>query len=260
MPAIALPLDLEWLSAAPALGAGARMAAAVAVGGLPLAAEVPVRVRAALALALALVAAPTAVAAAPIDVPLPLLLLGEAALGAALGAAAAAAFAAAGWAGTILASVAGLSWADDFAPGGDAQGAGLGRLAWWVGLAGFFSAGGHLAVIAGLVGSVARIPIGTAFAGGAASAAALVAAPAAALELALALAAPALVAVVVFHVAAAVCLRAIRFTPGQGMLQTAAALVALVAVFAGSATWATGSGAAATALVDRHLPAGQGAR
>ena len=68
--------------------------------------------------------------------------------------------AAAGWAGTILGSVSGLSWADDFDPGSGEATAGIGRLAWWVGVAAFVAAGGQLVVIAGLLDSLHAMPVG----------------------------------------------------------------------------------------------------
>ncbi|MFM8292648.1 MAG: hypothetical protein ACKOC4_13250, partial [Planctomycetia bacterium] len=52
-------------------------------------------------------------------------------------------------------------------------------------------------------------------------------------------------------VAAAVCLRTIRFVPGQGMLQTLAALVLLGAVAVGADTWGGTFGIVARAQVER---------
>ncbi len=75
--------------------------------------------------------------------------------------------------------------------------------------------------------------------------------PSAALSLALSLAAPALVAVVAFHVAAAVCLRAVRFTPGAGILQAAASLVLVGAVFVGAGVWTSGFAAAVQPSLER---------
>lgn len=246
------PAALEWWTAlVPAAGAGARMAAAVAVGAMPLGAVVPLRARGALALALAAVALPHATLA-PGAGPPALVILGESLVGAGLGLVAAACCAAAAWAGGLVGSVTGLSWADDFAPAGDAQAGGVARLAWWLGLAGFFAANGHLAVVAGLVDSFRALPVGTP---PGAIAARVTEAPDCALALALSLAGPALVAVVTFQVAAAVCLRTVRFAPGQGMLQAAAALVALGIVVVGAPAWLDGFGAAARDRVTRGLPA-----
>ena len=119
-----------------------------------------------------------------------------------------------------------------------------------LGLAGFFAAGGHLAVVVGLVDSFRALPMGTP---PAAVAARVIEAPGLALSLALTLAGPALAAVVTFHVAAAVGVRTVRFLPGQGMLQAAAALAALAVVVAGTPTWLTGFGTAARAQVERSL-------
>lgn len=244
------PADLS-TALLPAAAVCARMAAAVAVGAAPLRTIVPARALVALAGAVTLVALPRAVVASA-EGPWPLVVVGEAVVGAGLGLAVAATCAAAGWAGGVVGSVTGLSWADEFAPDGDAQAAGLAHLARWLGLAGFLAAGGHLAVVGGLMDSLRAIPVGTP---PAAVAARVLAAPSVALELALALAGPALAAVITFHLAAAVGLRTVRIVPGQGLLQAAAALVALVMVLAGTPTWLGGFGAAARDRVERALAA-----
>jgi flagellar biosynthesis protein FliR len=246
----------DWSPAiVPAAAVCARMVAAVAVGTLPLGPVVPLRARGALAIALAVVALPQAVRGATPAVA-PLAILSEALIGLGLGLAVAACVAAAAWAGGIIGSVTGLAWADDFTPEGDPQDAGLARLAWWLGLAGFFAAGGHLAVVAGFVDSVRMIPAGTS---PAALADTVAAALGVALGLALRLAGPALVAVAMFHLAVAVGLRVVRFTPGAGMLQAAAAAVALCLVVAGLPTWLDGFGAAARVQVERSLAAAHAA-
>lgn len=229
----------------------ARMAAAVAVGAMPLGAVVPLRARGALALALAAVALPHAAVAADAGPPA-LVILAEALVGAGLGLVVAACCAAAAWAGGLVGSVTGLSWADDFSTDGDPQAGGVARLAWWLGLAGFFAVDGHLAVVAGLVDSFRTLPVGTP---PGAILVRVAEAPDIALSLALSLAGPALVAVVAFHVAAAVCLRTVRFAPGQGMLQAAAALAALGIIVVGTPAWLDGFGAAARDRVERTLPA-----
>jgi flagellar biosynthetic protein FliR len=252
MPADSLPAIL---SADPALVAGvvARMAAAVAAGGLPVFPWLELRVRAAATVALAAVALPAAVPAGD-ALPLGPLLVGEAVVGLGLGLAAALAFAAAAWAGGILGTVSGLNWAADFTPDAPAGEGGAGRLAAWLAVAGFLAAGGHLAIVAGLVDSVVRIPLGTlAVAGGAGLTELVATLPHAALELALALAAPALAAMLAFHVATAICLRAIRFAPGPGLLQAAASLVLLAAICAGAGSWTGGFAAAARHQIERSL-------
>lgn len=224
-----------------ACGLTARMAAAVGIGCLPLAACATLRIRAAVVLALVLTSLPMAAATVrPEPPPWPFLIVGEACVGLGLGLSAALVIAAATWAGGLLGSVSGLSWADDFDPDGDAQGAGMARLAWWMGAAGFFLAGGHLAVIGGLVDAARWLPIGGVFtATGDVSGWALMVTtlPMLAASLAVTLALPALVTVVAFHVASAICLRTVRFVPGQGLLQATAAVVLLAAVMIGSDAW-----------------------
>jgi flagellar biosynthesis protein FliR len=236
-----------------ATGVVVRMAAAVAAGGLPVFPWLDLKTRAAATIALAAVAMPAAVSAGEALAALPVI-AGEALVGFGLGLAAAIVFAAATWAGGILGSVSGLAWADDFTPeasGGAGEG-GAARLAAWLAVAGFLAAGGHLAIVAGLIDSVRRVPVGSLAVGGIDALADLVAAvPSAALSLALSLAAPALVAVVAFHVAAAVCLRAVRFTPGAGMLQAAASLVLVGAVFVGAGVWTSGFAAAVQPSLER---------
>lgn len=254
----------------------ARMAAAVGVGGMPLAVDVPWRIRVAVVVALAAVAAPAAIAAARVggratmpaaavvdgagaveSASLAALLVGEAVVGVALGSAIAAVVAAAGWAGRWLASVTGLSWADDFSLESASGPPGVARLAWWLGCLGFLAADGHLVVIRGLVDSVGTLPVGAVLATGGSAFEAVtdlaVGMPAVALELALAVGGAALVAVVTFHVAAALCLRTIGFTPGQGLLQAVAAVVMLLVLVAGADVWLGGFGRLATARIDEGL-------
>ena len=76
---------------------------------------------------------------------------------------------------------------------------------------------------------------------------------AAALSLALALALPAMTAVLSFHVAAALCLRSVRFVVGPGSLQAAASLVLLAAVVAGAGGWTEGFAAAVRPVLERSL-------
>jgi flagellar biosynthetic protein FliR len=258
-------------------GVIARMGAAVGVGGVPLATDVPWRIRVVLAIALAAVAAPTAILtaqpafrdtaqpafrdtaqpAAPTITAVAAILVGEALVGVALGAAVAAVVAAAGWAGRWLASVAGLSWADDFSLESAAGPPGVARLGWWLGCLGFLATDGHLAVIGGFVDSVVRLPVGAVLAADRPAFATLVdlavGMPAVALELALTIGGAALGAVLAFHVAAALCLRTIRFTPGQGMLQALAATVMLVVLFVGADAWLGGFGRLARERIDEGL-------
>jgi flagellar biosynthesis protein FliR len=252
---------LPWL-ADPLLSAGTltRMTAAIAVGAVPLAGLLPWRMRGVLAVALAAAALPLAAATRPPALaaePAFVVLAGEMVAGGTLGLAVAAILAAAAWAGRLLGSVSGLSWADDFTPDAADDQTGSARLAWWLGVGGFLAAGGHLAVIGGLVDSVRSLPIGTIFAAGGSEAAGLTAMlvrlPVPALDVTLAVAAAALAAVCAFHVGAAVCLQTVRFTPGQGMLQGLAAVVALAAVIAGAEAWCGGYGTLARGHVEQTL-------
>jgi flagellar biosynthetic protein FliR len=252
----------SWPAAHPliALAVLVRMVAAVSAGGLGMFPDVDMRVKAAMALALAASALPMAATAASVDdlslfspSILPFV-AGEAAVGFGLGLVVALVFSAASWAGGILASVAGLSWSDDFTPETDAGEGGGARLAGWLAVGGFLAAGGHLAIVAGLIDSVARVPVGGLSAdkaGGLFEAVATM--PAVALELAWTLAVPALAAVLTFHVAVAICLRSVRFTAGQGLVQAAASLVLLAAILQGAATWTEGFATAAQGSLERGL-------
>lgn len=258
MPASELLRDL---SADPVLvaGVGARMLAAVGAGILPVAHGVGIRVVVALAATLTAAALPMAVRArAGLEAPPAVfLVVGEALVGLALGAAVAAVLAAASWAGSLLGSATGLAWADELTSDGDPQAAGMARLAWWLGLAGFLAAGGHLAVVAGLVDSVVLLPVGGALAGpdaGAALVSLATGLPALALGLAAALAAPALAAVIVCHVAASVCARTARFDPGQGLLQAVAAVVLMAGVCLGAESWLGGFAAAVRGPIEQAIP------
>lgn len=254
------PFAAAWPDPVIAAGVLARMAAAVAAGALAIAPRAGWHVQVAAALALASAALPAAGAGAR-PAPLLPLVAGELLVGLALGATVAAVLAAARWAGGLLGSLAGLSWADDFTPDGDAQSAGTAALAGWLAVGGFLVAGGHLQVVAGFVDSVHTIPVGALAAGAGAHADGLVtvvtAAPAWALGLALALAGPALAAVLAFHVAAAVCLRAVRVAPGAGLVQAGAALVLLAALAGSAEVWTSGLAAAVHGPLERCLePAG----
>ncbi len=237
-----------------ALGVLARMLAVVMAGGLGMFPQLDVQVKVVMALVLSAAALPTATAAAPPTYPsLVPMVGGEAIIGFGLGLVVAMVFAAASWAGGIVASVAGLSWADDFTPEGNTGGDGGGaRLAGWLAVAGFLAAGGHLAIIAGLVESVGRIPVGSVAMGDFGGLSdVVVAMPAAALELGWTLALPFLAAVLTFHVAIALCLRSVRFTAGQGIVQAAASIVLLLAIMQGATTWTEGFATAARDTFDR---------
>ncbi len=230
-----------------AVGVCGRIAAAVGTGTLPILPEGSFRIRLALAVALAVVAVPMAMtvqasgAVRPIGPLLPVL-VGELLVGFAMGIAVAAVLAAAGWAGGILGSVSGLSWADDFDPAAAGDSAGIARLARWVGLAAFFTAGGHLAVVGGVIDSVRDLPVGTVLGGPAEEwlTRLAVATPANAFSLAVTLALPALVSVAAFHVAGSICLRTVPSSPGPGLLQGLASVVLLACLWLGADAWAGG--------------------
>ena len=232
-----------------AAGVCGRIAAAVVTGTLPILPGASVRIRLTLVFALAVVAVPMALAVHHADGvqpvgPLVPVLAAELLVGLVMGTAAAAVLMATAWAGSILGSVSGLSWADDFDPTAGSETAGIARLAWWVGLAAFFTAGGQLAVVGGLIDSVRNVPIGTAFVGAPQEwlITLAVTTPAVAVSLAVVLAIPALVAVVAFHLASSICLRTIPFAAGPGLLQGLASLVLLVSLWLGAEAWAGSSG------------------
>jgi len=231
-----------------------RMLVAVSVGLAPVFPGVPWRLRGALAVLLTAAAVPAAVRAWPAAAPLPAVLAGEAVVGLGLGFAVAAVLAAAAWAGSLLGSVSGLAWAGDFDPQADGEEAGMARLAWWLGLGGFLAAGGHLAVVTGFVDSIRGVPVGC-WLGDAAARAGLAdlvtGVVSTAFGLAIAVALPALAAVVAAHAAGAVCMRTIRFEPGQGIPQTVATLVLVGCLLLGTEGWIRGFGVAATDRVER---------
>jgi len=220
-------------------------------GAAPVLPEVSIRIRIALAVTLTAVALPLAMAARG---PAPTLSLsvgaavfvvvGEAAVGLALGAALAALVSAGAWAGSVLGSVAGLAWADDFDPDGGVESAGCARFAWWTSAGVFLAAGGLQAIIAGTIESLRVLPIGMALPASGLPRGSLdhLAAdvPAVAFALALSLAVPALLAVLAFHLAAAITMRTVPFAPGSGLLQGLAAVVLLGALFVGADAWSKG--------------------
>ena len=249
-----------------AAGVFARVASTVAAG-VVLLPELSFRIRFALALALAAAAFPAALdahrlhsatagtAAHATLLPVLPLLAGELLVGMAMGAAASAVASAGAWAGGILGSVAGLSWADDFDPDGDAQSAGMARLAWWISFGCFLTAGGLQGIVAGILDGVRLMPVGTLLGaqGGAAAARADLAinVPALALSLAVTIAVPALVAVIAFHLTTAICLRTVPFATGPGFLQALAAMVLLAAIYVGADSWCRGFGSLVQGPLER---------
>ena len=238
-----------------ALAVVVRMGTVVAAGGLAQVPHLGPRIGAAVALALAAAALPAAAARGHEPQPVLFLLAGEAVVGLGLGLAVAVAFGAAAWAGGILGSVSGMAWADDFSGDQPAGQGGPAGLAGWLAMAGFLAAGGHVALVEGLLDSVHRLPVGTVCSIMVRDrlADAVASLPSLALALAFALALPAVTAVVTFHLAAALCLRSVRFVPGPGVLQAAASLVLLAAMVAGAAGWTEGFAAAVRPVLERGV-------
>ncbi len=244
------PLVVE---AAPvALLCAARVAGFVAVGTLPLASGVPLLVRVALAFAMSLAAVcwvlPGELAAPP-SAALPLAVVAELSLGGMLGLSVACVTAAAGWAGGMLGTISGLSWADDYNAGPPEAATPLARLLWWAAAATFVSSGGARLVLAGLLESFATLPLAGWLDVGISGL--LLPAVAMACRLAVAVALPAMMAVLAWHVSATIGCRVIPLSPSTGLLQGTAAAVLLVALWIGSPTWTHGLAGAMTASCER---------
>ncbi len=260
MPLVDIPA-LPAGALAVAAGVLARMLAVVAVGGMPVTVGAGPRVILAAALAVSVAAFPAAMAASPTRAfdggSLAALIVIEAVVGASIGAAVAMVVSAAGWAGSMLGSVTGLNWADEFGGEGGGESAGLGRLAWWLGVAGFVAAGGHEAVVGGLVDSVRAIPVGAALADPRLWADRMMEAvttmPAVALSIAVSLALPALVAVLVCHLAVAFCARTVAFDPGQGIVQAVASLVVVAVIGMSADSWIGGFGTLVQSPIEHCL-------
>lgn len=232
-----------------------RLASAVTVSTLPVFPGVSFRIRLATAVALTAVALPNASDMQQGNISsLPLLVMTEVVLGGILGIGVAMVLAAAGWSGTMLGSVSGVSWAQDFDPGSQEATAGIGRLAWWVGLAAFLSAGGQLVVITGMLDSFERLPVGVVLSNGyfdRQCIAVATEAPALALRIALQLALPVMATVVAFHLASAICLRVVPFAHGMGLLQGLATVVLLFAFWFGLDAWAAQNAAFTRSAVEQ---------
>ncbi len=147
--------------------------------------------------------------------------------------------------GSLLASVAGLNWADVFTPGGSG-GPGVARLCGWVGLASFVVAGGQQLVVAGLIDSFIQLPVGALAQSsdlfGLPIVMRFIELPSLCLKITLMIAAPLLVAVMTAHLTATICMRSVDTTPGPGVLQGIAAAVMLGGLIVGSQQWAGNSG------------------
>ena len=230
----------------------ARVAGFVAIGTLPLASGVPVLVRVALVFAMSLAAVswvlPAGLATPPAT-SLPLAAATELALGGILGLSVACVTAAAGWAGGMLGTISGLSWADDYSAGPPEASTPLARLLWWVAAATFVSSGGARILLAGLLESFATLPLGGWLDAGISGL--LLPTLAMACRLAVAVALPAMMAVLAWHVSATIGCRVIPLSPSTGLLQGTAAAVLLVALWIGSPAWTHGLANAMTASCER---------
>lgn len=231
--------------------AAARITGFVAVGSLPLAPGVSVTVRLMLGLALTAAAVPLAISQ-PCEPsqPLAAAALAEALLGGVTGLAVACLTAAAGWAGNLAGRVSGLSWADEFTPDTTGE-AGIGRLAWWIAAAAFLACGGGRIVVAGLLDGLVTTPPGSssvADLGGL-----LAPTLTRAFALAVALALPVLVALLAFHVTAAVVCRSLPLTPPAGLLPSLAATVLAAALLLGCGRWSDDVGETVAALASQAL-------
>lgn len=247
-----VPLPVVESTITATLLATARVTGFVAVGSLPLGPGVPMVVRFALVWAMALAVVPAA--ALGIEVPPSgTLLLGgvltELLIGGVCGLSVACITAAAGWAGGFLGSISGLSWADDFSNGPAEATTPLARLLWWAAAGAFMTAGGARVVLAGLLGSFSAIPLGTWLESSLASV--LLVALGLACRLAVAVAIPAMVAVLAWHISAAIACRVLPLSPSAGLLQGSAALLLLLAVWTGGATWTDGIASAMTATCEQ---------
>lgn len=239
-------LKAGWpMPAAVFAGILARVGGMFLAGGLKLFPGVTVSLRVGIVVLVALAATPAAVSATQQSVAadslnLVPMITRELLIGCGLGMAVAMLVSVAEMAGGILASVAGLNWADAFTPGGSG-GPGVARLCGWLGLASFVAAGGQQAAVSGLLDSFWAVPVGetSAFINPSSGSfvGRLVYLPSLCLNLAFAVALPVLVAVMTTHVVAAICLRSVEFTPGPGLLQGIAAIVLLGGLIVGSQQW-----------------------
>lgn len=236
-----LPLTFLETTIPLALLATARVVGFVAIGTLPLGPGVPLVVRVALALAMSLAAVAWVVPgglATPPATSLALAIPAELAVGSVLALSVACVTAAAAWAGSVLGSISGLSWADDYSQGPSEATTPLARLLWWSAAGAFVACGGARVVLAGLLDSYASLPLGgwleSSLSG------MLLTSLAMACRLTVALAVPALVAVLAWHISAAIACRVIPLAPSAGLLQGTAAIVLLAAIWAGGQTWTDG--------------------
>ena len=234
-----------------AAGLLARLVVGIEVAAHGLLPMVEFKARLALSILVALAALPAAFMASPLATAEPTLsaaiatIAGEASVGLCLGLTVSAAVSAVAWAGEILGGVAGLAWEDGEEDGAAGSSAGVARLARWLSLAGFLAAGGLDIVLVSLIDAVRSMPVG--FLSGSATAwppfeTWALRMPSMAIGLAVSLAVPALAAVLVFQVVAALALRTASCDPGPGMLHAATALIVLATIFVNASAWSRAAG------------------
>ena len=231
----------------------ARTGAIIATATIPAFPGTPLRVRVVLSLALSLMVLPQVMVLAdgsPITIS-PMTVLGEVLVGGILGSSISMVLGATAWAGQILGTISGLSWAEDFEPFGEVQSAGVSTFAWWVGMAAFFASGGHLAVVCGALETFTTLPVGSWPHASLETMCSLV--PGLSLHLAISMAMPAMMALVAMHLVTTIIVRIAPLSPGSGLVQAAGAVVLLFSMFVGADTWARGWGEAVSAPLERIL-------
>lgn len=248
------PLPISLL---PTLCVLARSAGFVAAGSWPLLPGSCLRIRIAATIALSAACLPHAFNAAdsaPSLATVPL----EAVVGCAMGFCVAAVSAAVSWAVSFALSAVGEDpqpdvTADEPSPVESIIGTSgaLAQLAFWMGTAAFFSAGGERWIVGGLIGSYRSMPPGV---WGEADVGRLVLELASSgFTIAVSLAIPLLAALVTFRLTTAIVLRTANLSPGPGLLQAATMIVALVAIVLAGDLWAGRLGNALEGPLERAV-------
>lgn len=246
-----------------AAGLFARMAAIVLVVAPTVVPGVSLGSRLAAALVLTLAALPAALAVSVAEGTGPAsgwsamaaLVAGESLVGAALGFVVAALAGAVAWGGAVLGGASGLAWQPD----DDGPEAGVAALARWFSLGAFVGAGGLTGVVVAVIDGTRALPVGSMVAGDTSTLVGLVAgASSSAIALAVAVSLPGLVAILAFHLVAALVLRAGTFAAGPGLVPAAMALVVMAALFHGASDLGAAAGARVRHTIDGMLvPAGE---
>ena len=237
------------------LGVLARCAGFVATATWPVFPGACLRVRGGLAVVLAAAAMPAAlgksVGGQESDLPVAAVLT-EILVGTVMGTAVACVLGSAAWAVGMMAAASGVAGGDSADPQ-EGGGAGFARLAWWIAVGGFLSAGGSRLVLGGLLDSFQSLPVGGMVDGAGGIAVIVRQLPGTAFTIAVSLALPAVLAILAFHATAAIAIRATALSPGQGMMQSAAGLVLLGMLYASAGSWTTAFPSIAGPAVERCL-------